>query len=317
MFLLMCIVMMIGQAPADEPAPTASGGFWPTEKMLEGIVSRMADEKSVHFDLDASQAKQLRQKFVDRWSRFARDRRAVLQPLITEYLESHIAMTPPDSDAVADWSKRAMPMIDDLEGELTDLYADMRAIVPVAKHPELVRDALKTTAGLEAFRGKLQLWSKGEIAENEWWDLPPMERRKRRNKKAKDAVAPESPTEKENQQKSRIDTELDRWEQYTVDFIHRYGLDDAQTESARSILRECRQRAIAHEERHRDRVVALEKKIAEGAQTGDSNRNEQVQKEMREVFGPIDAIFSEMQTRLQKLLTSAQSEAAEPTQTKP
>lgn len=311
MSLLFCIALIIGQTAGDQPTPPPTG-FWPTEKMLEGIVSRLADEKSLKFDLDESQAKEMRRKFVDRWSRFAKDRRTKLQPLIIEYLESQLAMQPPDTEAVASWSKRAMPMFDDLEAELTEMYADMREIVPPAKHPEMVKDALKTTAGLEAFRAKLRLWSEGQFEQREWWDLPPMERRKRREREAAAAVGPELPTEQENHNKSTIDTELDRWEQYVADFVKRYSLDDAQTESANSILRECKVRALVHKERHRDRIQALEKQIAEGAKSGDDKHNKYVQAETRALYGPVDEIFAEMQNRLQKLLTSAQSASPEP-----
>lgn len=323
MALLISASVLLGQTPAEQSEPSG-GDFWPTDRMLRGVISRIADEKSLEWGLCEQQASQVREQFLERWTRFADTRRSAIQPLLTEYVESQFAMQAPDPEAVAEWSERASPVVDALESELTEMFADLREIVPADRHDELVKDALKTTAALEAVRAKLRLWREGDFNEREWWDLPPYERRKRKDARqaAPPAPDPDNPNDAEDSANAESDIsptvreEMDRWAQYVADFIRRYALNTAQTESANSILRECRSRALAHEERNRQRIVDLEKRIAEG-KTADDAEKTKLKEELRALYGPIDAIFAEMQTRLEKLLTSAQSASAQEQQDSP
>ena len=105
---------------------------------------------------------------------------------------------------------------------------------------------------------------------------------------------------------NRIDTEMLRWDRFLRQFVQRYVLDDTQTQAAYSIARECKQRALEHRDRYRARLATLEKSVGE-----ETEYTPEQSAEFKAMYGPIDALFAEMKTRIDQIPTTEQVATAE------
>lgn len=293
------------QLTASPPATVTTDGFWPTPKMLDGLLARWADDDAVKYQLDAATTDRHRQQLVQRWTRFARENRAVIQPLLNEYIESRLDMAPPDPTAVQDWASRATPMFESFREEFMRSHDELSAILPPVQRAKLAMDGVKIGAAMELFRARLRAWGDGRFDEHEWWD-PPRGVRSERG----DAPTRESDRRDDNPDrrtaKEKINEELLRWDYHVAQFIESFNLDEAQRQTAYSILRECRAAASAHLDRYRARMELLERGVARHGGTMDDEQRA----EATAVYGPVDAIFVEMTRRLEQIPTTAQREAA-------
>ncbi len=107
------------------------------------------------------------------------------------------------------------------------------------------------------------------------------------------------------------------WEAYVRNFASKYGLDSAQREQARAILKDCKEQARRHRDTHHDEYVRLRGLIrrhrAAGGRAEDLSR---VNEELAELDAPLNDLFEELKSRLDKIPTSAQIQRNERAQQK-
>ncbi|MCK4343005.1 MAG: hypothetical protein KAY37_14925 [Phycisphaerae bacterium] len=103
------------------------------------------------------------------------------------------------------------------------------------------------------------------------------------------------------------------WEKYVRVFIEKYRLNDAQTQKAHSILKECQEQAASHMAKRKSQIEDLDKKIK--AHTGDKKKAKELAKltDLRaKLLEPIGRIFERrLKPSLEKLPTRAQRQAAQ------
>lgn len=279
-------------------APT--DGFWPTHKMIEGLLLRWADRTATTFELDDKQRRTLERQLLKRWPDFLNANRTTLQPLFNEYIESRLGYTPPDPDSVKKWSTRALPLFEKLSEQMLETQRDMGEFLTPKQRAKLVRESLKVSAGLEMFRAKLKSWRRGTFDVNEWWDAPPGADRPHDTQAKRDPpdAAPDLVGD-------RVDEELLRWDYFVSDFVDKYKLLGAQRETAYSVLRECKGRARAFRDRNRVRMEELENEVSAAATLTEAQRDR-----IAAMYGPIDRVFADLKERLDAIPTTAQSAAA-------
>ncbi|MCB9866843.1 MAG: hypothetical protein H6816_09450 [Phycisphaerales bacterium] len=316
---------MPGQADAAEPdAPpsqpelqidelgpkvttTPEPGVWPTPDLIDALVRRVAADVAGEYDLDSTQAQRVEDRMVERWTRFMTQNRRDLEPLITDYLEARFAIHPPSADRVAEWAARAMPVYNRLRQNVEAGEDDVRSVLDDDQRAAFDRAAPQRQTQLDAVAGQLKRWSVGKFDEAEWWvppasNTPPAPR----GAQAEQASPPPTP-EASTDLPPRLVGEFNAWEKYVQDFCDRLELDRAQRNAAGSILRELIARATDHARRHRDRIAALEEKIASGSGEEDETFN----RDLVELYGPIDRMFAELVARLERLPTAGQKHRAE------
>ncbi len=161
------LVMLYAVLPA-QPATTQTNdinataqqaadlvGIWPTTKMINRVLARWADQTAGEYDLTAEQFEALNQQLNIRWSQFFEQQRSVLQPLLNEFIETRLALTPPDPEKVKNWSTRALPVFKKLQQQLLETHRELSGILSPSQQAKLAGDSLKTTAGLQAIHAKL------------------------------------------------------------------------------------------------------------------------------------------------------------------
>lgn len=284
---------------ANAKKPAANEGIWPTPKMLEGMLVHWADESAVKLDLSDEQTERLEEQLLKRWPAFLEEHRETLQPLLNEYIETHMAKTPPEREAIKSWADRAMPMFELFQEQILESQRDMTEYLEPAQKGKLAAESLKMTAGLQLFQAKIKSWQRGEFEERDWWDPPRrvLNQRERDKDAAEAAAAAAAPS----LAKKRVEEELSRWDRHVAEVIEKFKLDDTQRVAAESILRECKERATAHLDRYRARMEQLEKRLKDGAAE---------QAEVAEMYAPFDAMFAELKSRVEQIPTTAQMAAA-------
>lgn len=100
------------------------------------------------------------------------------------------------------------------------------------------------------------------------------------------------------------------WEKYTQDFITRYQLDDAQSQKANSILKDCQTLAANYMLRSATQLKMLEQQTLELAKNPDADKAKllaEISEKKKRIMAPIAMIFEKrLKPRLEQLPTAAQ-----------
>ena len=97
-----------------------------------------------------------------------------------------------------------------------------------------------------------------------------------------------------------------RRHRYVADFIAGHRLNEGQQRAASSILREVKDPARAHRDRNRTDIQRLEQAMDAGREQDEAALKE----ELARLYGPIDARFTELATRLNRIPTESQRRTA-------
>ena len=287
--------LAIGWAGLTAPAADAqadrsgSGGFWPSDRMLDYFVKRASRDLAEEYELSDEQLGQTETQMLSRWPKWIKKNQQTIQPLFNEMIEMRINPDPPDSAAVADWAKRALPIFNEFRDQIEQGNDDFRAVLKPRQQARFDAQRLVFAMGLDVTEKRLKRWRQGKVEPTEVWDAPGRDQRRKRR----------ATQLAEEEQGARP---IDRWQAYVDQFILRYQLDENQAESARSILAEIRTRAQKHLATIADQLTTIDRQ-RKGA-TSDTRvaLNEQRKKLQK----PVEELFDELQRRLEALLTSAQ-----------
>ncbi|MCH7813619.1 MAG: hypothetical protein IID40_06315 [Planctomycetes bacterium] len=304
---LTCCLSQAGQAaqPADPavqgnaPTEPAPDGLWPSERLIELMIQRWAAEASHEYELTDTQHSQIEARMLDRWPRFMRENRSTIQPLVNEFIEARMGLEPPAQERVQDWAGRALPVFDAFREQIDAGLAEVEALLTPAQRKRYSAQKIKTGLEFDAFRQRIAQWKSGQYTPAEWWD-PPAGRSASRQAGASDAK--QAPSEPPDQ----IALELDAWDRFVADVVSQYRFDPSQKAAARSILKEQKEKAVAHRDRHRDQIVQLERRLA----IGQPDDADQVSHDLQRLYGPIDALFQDLERRVRLIPTQSQRQAA-------
>ncbi len=302
----------VAESPA-EPAPPE--GLWPSPKLLNLMLLRWAEETCAEYDLDDPQRVKVCDDLVEQWSGFLAENRSVIQPLANEFIEMRMTLEPPSKERVHAWAERALPVFEKTRDQIRESHDEFRKVLRPMQRAKFEVDALQMSAGMAIAEQKLKEWKQGEFDKDVFWEPLPAERRARREERREERrrrrTEPD-PTAVAEPPKTPVDqiaAELDSWEKYVADFVQLFHLDEGQRTAALSCLSELRERAIAHRERRREEIARLEYRIQNNTATPDAPLDE-LKKQLSELYGPIDDIFKELQTRLEQIPTADQRAAA-------
>lgn len=301
------------EVPASPPADAAVlEGLWPSPKLLNLMLVRWADETCEEYDLDDDQRTKVREAAVKRFENFLTDNRSLIQPLANEFIEMRMSLEPPPRERVRAWADRALPVFEKTRDQIRESNDDFRKVLRPMQRAKFEVDALKLGAGMAVAEQKLKEWKSGEFDKAVFWEPLPAERRERREQRRSRLAEREHAAEPESSRTpvDQIAAELGRWEKYVADFVQAFNLDEGQRTTALSCLSELKERALAHRDRRREDIAHLEYRIEHNVAGDDSL--EELKTLLSELYGPIDDMFNELQTRLDKVPTAQQRAAATP-----
>lgn len=266
-----------------------SGGFWPSDRMLEYFVKRASRDLGQEYELTDEQLGQTEAQMLSRWPKWIKKNQQTIQPLFNEMIEMRLNPDPPDAAAVADWAKRALPIFDEFRSEIEKGNDDFRSVLTPRQQAKFDTQRLVFAMGLDVTEKRLKRWQQGKVEPTEVWDAPGQDQRRKR--RATEMAQDEGGARP-----------IDRWQAYVDQFILRYQLDKNQAESARSILAEIKTRAQKHLDTVADQLTAINQRMNGATKDTRAALNKQREK----LEKPVEDLFDELQRRLEALLTSAQ-----------
>jgi len=280
-------------------------GLWPSPKLMDLMLARWGEDISQQFQLDDDQRTKVKEGVKNRWSGFLTEHRSEIQPIINEFIEMRMELTPPSKDRVKEWADRAMPVFDMFRSQLSGGEAEFREILNPLQRAKFEVEALKFGAGLKMAEHKLKKWRDGDFEADDFWEPTRTERRKRRmERETKEKPAEPAPED-------QIAIELKAWDKFAEEFIGKYQLDEGQKAAATSCLSELKERALAHRDARREDIAKLEGRIKNHA--GAPEDLAAIKKQLADLYGPIDEMFQELKRRLEQIPTASQRATAERT----
>ena len=308
-----------GAPAATAPAETPEG-IWPSQKLIKLMLTRWTHEAADKYGLDEQQRARAEEAVVERWTRFLYENRKDVQPLVNEFLEMRMDLTPPSKEKVEDFARRAKPHFDDVAKELDEGTTEFREILRPNQRIKFEIDAAQMKIGVGLATQKFDQWQKGEFDPEDFWEpvgQDPETRRERRRKSREERerqreLAAQKQKELEDASRDQIEIEMDSWQRYAAAFIRNYRLDAGQKDTVLSCLTELRDRAITHRDRNRDEIIRLEERIA--SSTGDEGELSEIKRQLDRLYGPIDEMFRELKARIEQVPTSDQRAVAQAAQ---
>ncbi len=299
------------------------GGLWPSSKLTKLLLVRWADQMGYPYELEEEQQTQLRKAVVDRWAPFLAENRSRFEPVVNEFLEMRLELEPPTKQRLQAWADKTLPLFELVTSKLGEAKSDLRKILTPMQRIEFEIHAMEFGLGLKMAESKIRLLQSGEFEPGDFrafWQPTAAERKRRREaREASDrgsraeAISTQEPNleGKVTDESNPVDpilAELDGWEQYVTDFVRLHRFDDGQRTTAQSLLTELRLRAMTHRGRKRDEISRLEHRISNA--DGSDREMEQLEKQLTELYGPIDEMFKELQGRIELIPTAKQRASA-------
>ncbi len=337
MAAVLCVASLglLGSVQADEPREKRlpEGSIWPSQRLIDLFLRKVAADMASDYGFDEYQRDEAERVLREKIGAFLKENRPQLEKLVTEFLEAQVADEPPDPKFVAEWAKRAQPLLAKAHDLLYDVADNMRDFMTEEQQIQLDGYLAAFDVGVEMTQKRLARWAAGEFdPQTEWVGNPQarkLDRQRRREmyqrmEQARSEVLQQyeggpaggagglPPGERaragaEAREARQARGAVDEWERYVEQFIARYQLDSQQQQKARLFLRrqrEARDTYLARKAAQMERIEKLYK------QAKTPERIQQAEAEYKKLMAPVERMFEVLKSKLETLPTRAQRRAA-------
>lgn len=295
------------QAPKKEPAPANGLNLQPSVAQSMATVERMVEAASkgvaARYNLNEAQRQATEEIMKRDVQKFLKDHEAEVWPLIRDLLKYQLGGKPPsDPEEIKRLGKSCLPFVKLAEKAIIDGNMEWRERV--------LTEAQKRTHDydLEQMKGTFRTiernfsdWEQGRVTGKSLFPQqdprqgPPTPPRPDRE------GLPDPVTEKIVSVDTIFDTIVEN-------FIKDYSLDEGQVVSARSILREYKDKAADFKNSNKDVLARLTKDLNDAREQRNEKKYVETEAEFRKVTQPVSEMVISMESRLRGLLTSVQME---------
>jgi hypothetical protein len=137
-------------------------GFWPTERMIELTIDRITDDLGRIYGFDEAQLWETRDLFKNRFPAWLQENRPRIQRLMNEYVEDAVlAEEPPSAEQMAEWARRAQPLIQEFTGMMEDTAEDMRVYMTEEQRVILDGEMAAVRVGVSYMNQRMDTWAHG------------------------------------------------------------------------------------------------------------------------------------------------------------
>ena len=180
------------QQPEENPPPhetTANApadieqGLWPSPNLLRLMLVRWSEESGYNYDLDEQQRETTRNAIVQRWTKFLDENRDDIQPLVNEFLEMRMEITPPTKTHVQEWARRTRPLFDKTTKQIEEGMSEYREVLRPNQRIKFEVDATLLKVGVGFAQQKFGQWEKGEFEPGDFWEPIGPDREARRDER--------------------------------------------------------------------------------------------------------------------------------------
>ncbi|MFQ5462201.1 MAG: hypothetical protein ACE5E5_06190 [Phycisphaerae bacterium] len=300
---------VVGERAEGGSPQSVQEGLWPSPKLQVLLLKRFARDLGSQYGFDEAQQAELDQAVLDRWVPYLDSHHEQLKPLVNEYLELKMQLTPPPKEEIQSWAGRALSEFESIKTQLYEGVDDLREVANDLQRVKIDAQAVMLGGALTYGETQLKLWRDGQFDPADFLAPTRTQRRQRREKReekkrSRAADQDQDVASEKGTPHDVIEEELSLWDQYVVNFVRRFELDDGQRSSAQSVLAEMKQRALSHRAQRSRELAELERQLEDENPTPDEQG--EIKKKIQALYGPIDELFAELKRRVELLPTASQ-----------
>ncbi len=314
-FIVACLVFA-AVAPASVLANEANEAKSELTKLwnVDLMMRQAADNIARRYNLNKHQTEQTHKLLVDEVTQFL-DTHEDIWPLMRDLTRAQVTGKTLEGDVARGLGQKALPMLEEVRGAILSANERWREILTDEQkqmHDWDLRDMNRTFSSMQE---RFQQLADGGGSRGGVFPTP--------NPNQPQPVMPPQPAEEH-----KVDVPIEGaenaiarggseawWESYVREFIRKHDLDNAQSEAAYSILRECKTRA---EDYRKSREKDFKQVTERMAETQKSSSSMKVKKQKMQVWQqiekqlekPIHDLFQELKDRLDRIPTDAQKARA-------
>lgn len=286
----------------EQQARQEFSSLWNVDLLME----RAANNIARRYNLNETQRQQTHEMLTREVSKFLNEH-GEIWPLVRDMARMQQAGEQPQGKAAQRLAEKATPLLRDIEDTIIEANMRWREILTEDQkrmHDFDLQDMAKT---FQKMNDNFRTMAEGGPGIAQIFPEP------NRDQKAPPRPAmpapdfkPAPPVPVQGEQST-----TDMWDRYVDNFIRDFRLDDQQSEAARSILKECKQRAEDYRRSKRNEFAQVEEHIRDANR---ADRSPEARAAMLRVatkiqntlHKPIHDLFKELQTRLEPIPTEAQ-----------
>jgi hypothetical protein len=320
-------------------------GLLLTPAVMDKLLDRIVEKMSQDLKFDEAQSSDAQRIFKENILRFAKENQNELTKLANEFLEKRLGVEAPSAEEVADWAKRAQPMLEKTQALVTHVSEEMRGFMTDEQQIKMDASLAAFEVGSNFVGRRLASWSEGGFdPATEWHRNPGVQQLDQENarrlefameqaRRSKLGQAPPEAAEAAEAQLvvpvtstpeaaaaaanaaqpthvTKADTKAepkDEWTKYVEAFISRYNLDSTQAQKAMVFLNTASQKRDVYL-RGRGKQMEQTEKSFKSAGTPESVKA--AEEQYQALMQPVDRMFEKLKENLDSLPTREQRRKA-------
>ncbi len=284
----------------DRPAPW---DLWPTAKMID-LASEQIGRR---YNLTEDQNSYTRALMSQRVNRFLVEHEAEVRALLKEAWTARLKGEAPSVETAKTWAQRGLPIFEAAKREILEGNKEWREVLDEKQRKIHDVDMRVMERNFDITKKRMDRWGGGGFdSEKDWYRgglvgaLTGQQSTTRPSRRGR--VGPSA---------GGVVRSEDYWEQYVRQFIKNYSLDESQSQAARSILSECKQRAGEYRQGRKEQFEKANSKVREvlAKRPGDAVTIRAAYGDLRALNKPINELFKELKRRLEEIPTAAQKKS--------
>ncbi|MBU0717805.1 MAG: hypothetical protein KJ749_06105 [Planctomycetes bacterium] len=304
--LIALVTLLSGAAVAEEkPRPLDVSDIDVSQTVATATVEQICEKAvrniSIRYNLNDEQTEFTMRMMKFRVTKFLKDHEEEIWPVIRGLLKNKL-MPPEDVAELTRIGKAARPLAELAKREIFDANAEWRKILSDQQKAVHDFDMAEMEKTFQQVDENFGAWEAGKAPDRPIFGPP--------QGMAQGPTRPPKPTGDDlpGPELAR-GIKLTIFDTFVEEFIKDHGLDAAQTEAARSILKEVKGQAKDYTSSKEKELSEIESKHKEALIKGNHERRTEAEGERQKLIQPIYALFAQMQSRLEALLTSKQRES--------
>ena len=298
-------VTIVRAGTSDQSAKDEVHKLWNVDAMIKQAAKNIGDR----YNLNGEQRKQTAAMLSEEVGQFL-DTHPEIWPLIRDLTRLQLEGKAPEGEVARRLGDAALPLLEEMREAIVNGNMRWRTILTDEQKAMHDYDLKDIDRQFNKMNENFNAMAKGQAKEVQLFPPP-----------TRDPAQPARPPRPNRNYKpqpppSHSEPQEDWWDGYVRNFIRKYDLDDAQSEAAWSILRECKERAASYK---KSKAREFAKAADRLKQARDPKLPPEVQRvktrlwrqEDKALKKPILDIFHELQKRLDKIPRDAQRKHVE------